>query len=84
MTAADDEYTHAHHPTERPTREQVMEHNLRVVVNRLQRYEDTLDAALLAIRSLEVRLERVEGRLAAVERATPLRRPPNPRPPHPG
>ena len=36
---------------------------------------DALAALLLAIKSLENRMESVEARLAVVERATPLRRP---------
>jgi hypothetical protein len=50
----------------------IHEHNVKVQFDAIS---DALAAILLAVKSLENRMERVEARLAVVERATPLRRP---------
>ena len=54
---------------------------LNVIEKRLNEHGVMLHAIVLAIQSLENRMERVESRLSAVERATPWRAPKPPQPP---
>lgn len=60
-----------------------LEHNLRVVLNRLDAISDVLDALVLAMRSVENRADALERRVAIVERAIPYRAPKPQQPPRP-
>jgi hypothetical protein len=76
------DYMHGHEPGASPDRIRILEHNLSVVMQRLDDQSAVLDAIVLAMMSLENRLERVESRLVTVERATPWKAPkPPPNPP---